>query len=155
MFRGPSSVLLDAKNRLAIPTRFREEIITRCEGRMIVTVNRPRCLLLFPMPEWEVLERQLMRLPSMKKRERKVRRSLLGMAAEIEMDGHGRILLPAAHRRFAGLEREVALVGQGNMFEIWDEQRWFESTDQWLDEADGDDGDDDGAPSEALESLVF
>lgn len=141
MFRGPSKVTLDSKGRLAIPTRHRERIITRADGHLVATIDRDHCLLLYPLPDWEELERKLLRLPGLKKRERRLQRLMLGYATELEMDGHGRILLPAALREFAGLTRQIMLIGQGNRFEVWDEQRWLDSCEEWLTPDDGDDSD--------------
>jgi len=149
VFRGPSKVTLDAKGRLAIPSRHRERILTRANGALVATVDRDYCLLIYPLPEWEEVERKLVRLPSLNKVARKLQRLMLGYATELEMDSQGRILLPKEHREFAGIERDAILIGQGNKFELWDEKRWNERRDEWL---AGDDGDFKDLPDE-LESL--
>jgi transcriptional regulator MraZ len=140
MFRGPAKVTLDAKGRLAIPSRHRERIVNRADGHLVITVDKDHCLLLYPLPDWEEIERKLIRLPALNKKARRLQRLMLGHAVELEMDGHGRILLPREHREFAGLDRTAMLIGQGNKFELWDEQRWNERRDEWLAE-DGDDTD--------------
>ena len=147
MFRGATNVTLDAKGRFAIPTRYRERIAARCEGHLVATVDRDHCLLIYPYPDWEEIERKLMRLPSLNKQARRLQRLMVGYATEIEMDGHGRILLTQELRKFAGLDRQATLIGQGTKFEIWDEESWNEKCDTWL-------GDDDNAdlPTE-LESI--
>lgn len=132
MFRGPSKVTLDAKGRLAIPSRHRERILTRADGQLVATVDRERCLLIYPLPDWEEVERKLVRLPALKPKSRGLVRLMLGYATEMEMDANGRILLPRELRDFAGLDRQVMLIGQGNKFELWDEQRWSERTEEWL-----------------------
>jgi MraZ protein len=132
MFLGASKVSLDSKGRLAIPTRHRDPIITRAEGRLVATIDRDQCLLLYPRPDWEEIARQLVRLPGLKKQARRLQRLMLGYATELEMDGHGRILLPAVLREFADLERQVMLIGQGHKFEIWNEQRWLDNCGDWL-----------------------
>ena len=132
MFRGPSKVTLDAKGRLAIPSRHRERILTRAEGLLVATVDRDYCLLLYPLPEWEEIERKLVRLPSLHKDARRLQRLMLGHATELEMDNQGRILLPRELREFAGLEQKAMLIGQGNKFELWDEQRWNERQNTWV-----------------------
>ncbi len=152
MFRGPSKILLDAKGRLAIPTRHRERIVARADGHLVATIDPDRHLLLYPLPDWEEFERKLLRLPGLKKRERRLQRLLLGYATELEMDGHGRILLPAALREFAGLERQIMLIGQGNRFEVWDEKRWLEWSEESL---NPDDEDDESTLSEALGNLLL
>src|SRR5690606_18433535 len=67
MFRGASKVSLDAKGRLAIPSRYRERITTRADGNLVATVDRDYCLLIYPLPDWEEIERKLVRLPSLNK----------------------------------------------------------------------------------------
>ena len=139
MLRGATKVTLDAKGRMAIPTRYRERIAQRCDGHLVVTVDKDYCLLLYPLPDWEDIERKLMRLPSLDKRARRLQRLMVGHATEVELDGHGRILLSRELREFAGLEKQAVLLGQGNRFELWDEERWNETRDGWL--SDGDDAD--------------
>ena len=147
MFRGATKVTLDAKGRLAVPTRYRERIATRSDGELVVTVDKDHCLLIYPLPEWEEIERKLVRLPSLHKRAREMQRIMVGYATEVDIDGHGRILLSRELRDFAGLDRQAILIGQGNKFELWDEERWNEKRDAWL--SSEDDGD---LPPE-LESL--
>ncbi|GAB4358051.1 MAG: division/cell wall cluster transcriptional repressor MraZ [Gammaproteobacteria bacterium] len=124
MFRGVNTLNLDAKGRLAIPTRYREPLRQRCDGQLILTTDLDRCLLLYPLPEWEEIEYQLMRLSAFDKKVREVQRLLVGHATECELDGNGRILLPPLLREFARLEKRVVLLGQGKKFEIWDEVAW-------------------------------
>jgi MraZ protein len=99
---------------------------------MIVTVDRDQCLLLYPLPEWEEIERRLTALPSLNTQARGLQRLLIGHATECEMDSNGRILLPPILRTFVGLERSVVLVGQGNKFEVWDEQQWNVRRAEWV-----------------------
>jgi MraZ protein len=138
---------LDAKGRLAIPTRYRERIAERCDGQLVATVDKDYCLLLYPFPDWEVIEQKLVALPSLNKQARRLQRLMVGYATEIDIDGHGRILLPRELREFAGLGRQAILLGQGNKFELWDEESWNEKRDAWLSDDDETD-----LPSE-LESL--
>ena len=132
MFRGANKITLDAKGRIAIPTRYRERLSERCESQLIITVDRDYCLLLYPLPDWEDLERRLMRLPSLNRQVRRLQRLMVGYATEVELDGHGRVLLPRELRDYAGLEKQAILIGQGNKFELWDDLRWNEKRDQWL-----------------------
>ncbi len=138
MFRGATKVSLDAKGRLAIPSRYRERITTRADGHLVATVDRDYCLLIYPLPDWEEIERKLVRLPTLNKQVRRLQRLMIGYATELEMDGHGRILIPRELREFAGLERLAMLIGQGNKFELWDEERWNARRDEWLAADDGD-----------------
>ena len=93
VFRGATKVNLDAKGRMAIPTRYRERLAARCDGQIIVTVDKDHCLLVYPLPDWEELERKLVRLPSMNKAARRIVRIMVGYATEVDMDNNGRILV--------------------------------------------------------------
>lgn len=139
MFRGLNRLNLDAKGRLAVPTRYRERIQERCASELVVTIDRDHCLLIYPLPEWQEIERKLMKLPSFNKTARNLQRLLVGHATEVEMDSQGRVLLPPALRDFARLEKRVVLIGQGNKFELWDEERWSNQREGWLDEWEMDD----------------
>ena len=86
VFRGATKVSLDAKGRMAIPTRYRERLAARCDGQIVVTVDKDHCLLVYPLPDWEELERKLVRLPSMNKAARRIVRIMVGYATEVEMD---------------------------------------------------------------------
>lgn len=133
MFRGVTTLNLDAKGRMAIPTRYRERIQACCASQLVLTVDKDRCLLLYPEPEWVEIERKLKKLPSFNKAARNLQRLYIGHAQDLEMDAQGRILLPPDLRRFASLEKRVAFVGQGNKFELWDEATWITKRDEWLD----------------------
>lgn len=125
MFRGASLVNLDSKGRLVIPTRYRVLLNEKSQGQMVCTIDlHQRCLLLYPLPEWEIIEQKLSQLSSMNLAERRVQRLLLGHASECQMDSAGRLLLAGTLRQHANLVKEVMLVGQFNKFEIWDEQTW-------------------------------
>ena len=132
MFRGANKLTLDAKGRMVMPTRYRERLQERCGGKLVVTVDKDQCLLIYPFPDWEEVERKLMRLPSLNVQARQLQRLMVGNAAELELDGHGRILLPPTLREFGLLTRDAVLVGQGVKFELWDEARWNERRDAWL-----------------------
>lgn len=126
---------LDAKGRLAMPTRYREDITARSNGKLIATVDlSDRCLLIYPFPDWEEIERKLVRLPTLNAAARRLQRLMLGHATEIELDAHGRMLIPPKLREFASLDRQAMLIGQGSRFELWDEAHWNEKRDQWLEE---------------------
>ena len=124
MFRGPTPIALDGKGRLAIPTKYREPIMERCGGRLILTLDPSGCLLLYPFPEWEPIEQKLNALPSFDPLSRQMQRLLVGSATDVEMDGAGRILLPALLRERARLDKDVVLLGQGKKFEIWNAADW-------------------------------
>lgn len=132
MFRGGSTVNLDAKGRLALPTRYRETITERFDGRLVLTVHNDGCLLLYPQPEWEAIELKLKTLPNQDPRTRVLQRMLIGHATEVDMDANGRILIAPRLREFAKLDKRVSLAGVGNKFEIWDEQVWETKCNAWM-----------------------
>jgi MraZ protein len=132
MFRGATKVTLDDKGRMVMPTRYREQISVLSQGKLVVTVDREQCLLIYPLPEWEQTERKLMSLPSLHPQSRRLQRLMVGHATDLELDGHGRFLLPPELRDFAKLDRHGMLIGQGNRFELWNETRWNEQCDGWL-----------------------
>lgn len=135
MFRGVAIVNLDAKGRLAIPSRHRDRLQASCESHLVITVDRDRCLLLYPEPEWEVIERQFAALPALDPTARALQRLYVGNAQEVDVDAQGRILVPPYLRDFAALEKRVAFVGQGIKFELWDEAAWQACTDAALNDS--------------------
>lgn len=133
MFRGENPVTLDAKGRLAMPSRYRERLKEQAGGMLIATVSRSdRCLLIYPMPEWMETEKRLMELPSLDAANRRVQMLMVGHATDVEMDAQGRILIPPNLREYATLNRDAVLIGQANRFELWDEALWKEKREQWL-----------------------
>ncbi|ARU30593.1 cell division/cell wall cluster transcriptional repressor MraZ [Sulfuriferula sp. AH1] len=138
MFRGVTTLSLDTKGRLAVPSRYRDVLSAQGDGRVVVTADPSKCLLLFPLLEWEPIEKKLNSLSSFNPQTRSLQRLLVGNAADLELDTTGRILLPAMLREFAALEKSVVLVGQGAKFELWNESRWQEQMDLALTFKDGD-----------------
>lgn len=133
MFRGTSAITLDSKSRITIPTRYREELMSDCQGKMVCTVDiQQPCLLLYPVPEWEEIELKLCGLSSMNPQERLLQRVLLGNASDCEMDKSGRLLINGPLRNHAGLEKSVMLVGQLKKFELWSEQAWQDQMQQGI-----------------------
>lgn len=133
MFRGAAKITLDDKGRLVLPARYRERVLERSKGALVVTVDRDGdCLLIYPLSDWEQVERKLMELPSLHPQARRLQRLMVGYATELTLDGHGRMLLPPELREFARLERHALLIGQGTRCELWDESRWNERRDLWL-----------------------
>ena len=120
---------------MALPTRFRELLSLASEGEIVVTIDmREKCLLLYALPEWEVVQRKLEALPNIGETPRRLQRLLIGHATDIDMDAQGRILLPAMLRDFGQLEKKLVLVGQGNKLEIWSAKLWQERMSSWLSE---------------------
>lgn len=137
MFRGVTTLSLDTKGRLAVPSKYRDVLLAQGDGRVVVTADPSKCLLLFPLLEWEPIEKKLNSLPSFNSQTRSLQRLLVGNATELELDATGRILLPAMLREFAALDKNVVMVGQGAKFEMWNELRWQEQMDMALTFKDG------------------
>ena len=93
---------------------------------------RESCLLLYPLPEWEVVQRKLEALSNINPQARLLQRLLIGHATDLELDSAGRLLLPAMLRDYAELDKKLVLVGQGNKVEIWSETHWQEGMSSWL-----------------------
>ena len=149
MLRGLTPLSLDAKGRMAMPSRYRERLEECCAGHLIATINPDdRCLWLYPLTEWEVIEKKLIEVSSFDKKAARYKRMLMGHATECDIDNQGRILLPPTLRQFASLDKRIALVGQGNKFEIWDEDTWNKNVAQWMVEEEQE-------PSEVLKSLAL
>ncbi len=138
MFRGVNSLNMDAKGRLAVPTRYRSVLTVRCEGHLVATIDtEERCLLIYPVDEWEAIQAKIESLPSFHPMARRIQRLLIGHATDLEMDGNGRVLIPPMLREYAGLSKKTVLLGQGKKFELWDEGCWNERRDTYLQEAAG------------------
>jgi MraZ protein len=124
MFRGATSLSLDAKSRLVVPMRHRESLQLECAGNLVLTAHPHRCLLLYPQPAWEPIQAKMMALSSFDKQSSALQRLLVGFAEDIALDGAGRLLISPVLREFAGLDKEVMLVGQGSHFELWNKDAW-------------------------------
>lgn len=125
MFRGANAINMDAKGRIAVPAKYRQRFHDACANQIVVTIDLfDPCLLLFPLPHWEALEAKLSTFSNTDKHQRRVKRMLLGHASEHEIDANGRILLPQVLREHANLEKQLMLAGQGNTFQIWNEENW-------------------------------
>ncbi|MCB1677174.1 MAG: division/cell wall cluster transcriptional repressor MraZ [Halioglobus sp.] len=136
MFRGVQHINLDAKGRLAIPARQREPLLSQCAGQLVVTIDvQTKCLVIYPLPEWERVAQDIESLPSLKYAVRRFQRLVLGYATDVELDGSGRMLLPPSHREYARLEKKVVLVGQGKKLELWAEDRWLAECEQALEDS--------------------
>lgn len=120
---------------MSFPSRYRERLQALCNGELVITVDPEYCLLIYPLPDWEVIQQKLQRLPSFNPATRNLQRLLIGYATDVPMDNSGRVLLPPPLREFAYLERKAVLAGQGNKFELWDEERWVKNSEVWLAEA--------------------
>lgn len=145
MFRGVAHLNVDSKGRIAIPARYRESLLSEYLGQLVITAEKDPCLLIFPLDEWVIVERKLMKLPNLNSKTRSLQRLYVGHATDGELDGQGRVLIPTPLREFAGIGKRVVLTGQGNKFELWDEELYLERRDGWLNElrAEDDESSDD------------
>jgi MraZ protein len=117
VFQGASSLSLDAKGRLSVPTRHRDVLSATAGGQLTITKHPHGCLMLFPRPEWEKFRERIAALPMSAQWWKRV---FLGNAMDVEMDGTGRVLISPELRSAAGITRDVLLLGMGNNFELWD-----------------------------------
>ncbi|MBO5292711.1 MAG: division/cell wall cluster transcriptional repressor MraZ [Lachnospiraceae bacterium] len=120
MFMGEYNHTVDAKGRLIIPSKFRESL----GETFVVTKGMDGCLFVYDNQEWKLFEEKLKTLPLTNKEARKFVRFFLAGAAEVEVDKQGRILLPLGLREYAGLEKDVVLIGVGGRVEIWSRERY-------------------------------
>ena len=123
MFMGEYNHTVDAKGRLIVPSKFREQL----GDEFVVTKGLDGCLFVYENTEWKALEEKLHALPLTNANARKFSRFFLAGATTCEVDKQGRILLPAVLREFAGIDKEAVLVGVGSRIEIWNRDTWNKS----------------------------
>ena len=120
-----------------MPHRFRE-VLSLSAPILVVSIDiSDRCLLVYPLYEWELVQKKLEALSNVSRKNRILQRLLIGHAIDVEMDKAGRILLPNIHRKYALLQNKATILGQGNKLEVWAEHQWQEQMATWLDEQDG------------------
>ena len=124
VFQGAAQLNLDAKGRMAVPTRVREPLTQGGTVRLVLTAHPDGCLLVYPAPAWEPIRAQVMAFPSLDRALSNWKRLLVGFAQETELDGAGRLLITPELRDFARITRQVMFVGQGSHYEIWDLEAW-------------------------------
>ena len=124
MFQGATQVNLDAKGRMAVPTKVRDPLTAGGTVKLVLTAHPDGCLLLYPQPAWEPIRAKVMAFPSLDRQFSVWKRLLVGFAEDVELDGAGRLMLSPELRDFAKITRPVMFVGQGSHFEIWDLETW-------------------------------
>lgn len=130
MFYGSHAISMDAKGRIAIPTKVRESLQSACNGQIVLTAHtESRCLHVFPETHWQEILPTIEGLPSFNKVSRRAKLLLIGHAGQLEIDANGRVLIPSTLREYAGLEKKILLVGQGAGLELWSEERFAEYID--------------------------
>ena len=123
MFQGASSLSLDAKGRLSVPTRHRDVLAATASSQLTITKHPHGCLMVFPRPEWEKFRERLAQLPMSAQWWKRI---FLGNAMDVDMDGTGRVLISPELRAAAALTKEAVLLGMGNHFELWDKATYDE-----------------------------
>jgi len=124
MFQGAAALNLDAKGRVAIPTRHRVALSEIADGHLVLTAHPHRCLLVYPAPAWEPIKEKVLAGSSLEQKAAILKRLLVGFAREETLDSAGRVLISQELRSFAQLEKKVWLVGQGSHFELWSDAGW-------------------------------
>ena len=117
VFQGASSLSLDAKGRLSVPTRHRDVLSASAAGQLTITRHPHGCLMIFPRPAWEQFRERIAAMPL---KDQWLKRLFLGNAMDVEMDGTGRVLVSPELRAAANIARDTLLLGMGSHFELWD-----------------------------------
>ncbi len=120
MFMGEFSHTIDAKGRLIIPAKLRDELGEHC----IVTKGIENCLTVYTLEGWEKLAQSLETLAPTKSNVRAIKRYFFGSATELEFDKQGRVLIPAVLRNYANLNKDTVVVGASDRVEIWGRTEW-------------------------------
>jgi MraZ protein len=135
-FHGAAVITLDAKGRVAIPTRHRDALLQGGKS-LVLTAHPDGCILIYPAAAWEAVRTRVEGFPSFHPQASWWKRLLLGFEEHIAADSTGRVLLPPALRQHAKLERDAMMVGQGRYFELWDSGIWSAKLEQALSAAGG------------------
>lgn len=117
VFQGASSLVLDAKGRLSVPTRYREALGSDASSQITITKHPHGCLMIFPRNEWEKFRERIASLPMQAQWWKRI---FLGNAMDVDIDASGRVLVSPELRAAAGISRDTILLGMGSSFELWD-----------------------------------
>ncbi len=137
MFYGEYEHAIDSKGRLIVPAKFREALKTQQVTSLFLTRGLDGCLFLFPESEWRLAESRFKQIPFTKGEGRKFNRLFFSGAAEVAIDGLGRLLVPKSLKEFAEIKQQVVIVGVSNRMEIWSREKWqtyYESSRQSFEE---------------------
>ena len=126
MFYGEHEHSLDKKGRLILPAKFREAAKANYIEKFYITRGLDNCLFMFSEEEWKSQEAKFKSIPFTKAQSRKFNRLFFSGAQEVEFDKQGRVLIPRYLKDFAGIKRDVMIVGISNRIEIWDIEKWRE-----------------------------
>lgn len=126
-FYGSYSISMDAKGRIALPTKVREELEAFCGGKIWVTASDvEKCLSIYPEPFWDSVAPKIRALKGQSQKVLRAKSLVLGFATEFEVPENGRVLLPQTHREYARMDKKLMLVGMGDKFWLWSEEHWNE-----------------------------
>ena len=122
-FSGEYSNALDSKNRVNIPAKFRKALDPINDRTFVITRGFDRCLTLYPIQEWNVVEQQLASLSSIRNRNREFVRSIVRYASYVQYDRQGRIVIPDNLKLYASIEKEVSIIGMITKIELWSPEK--------------------------------
>ncbi|OED40672.1 division/cell wall cluster transcriptional repressor MraZ [Chromatiales bacterium (ex Bugula neritina AB1)] len=129
MFLGKTTLTLDSKGRIAIPARYREQLLDLCDGKLVISYNpHDNCLPIFPFGEWQECERKMEAVEDESADFRRFQRLIYSYTNDVDMDSSGRVLIPQASREEVGLTKNAVLIGHGKKFELWGEDNWLRSS---------------------------
>ncbi|MGR6836196.1 division/cell wall cluster transcriptional repressor MraZ [Syntrophomonas erecta] len=120
MFLGEYQHSLDAKGRVTIPSKFREQLT----DRFVATKGLDNCIFLYPLEEWSRIEEKIHSLPFTRSDVRSFARFFFAGASELEIDKQGRTVLPVNLRDYAAIEKDLVIIGVGSRVEIWASAKW-------------------------------
>ncbi len=134
MFRGINTVSVDAKNRIALPSKIRELLRDNHITELVSTLNPwDRCIWLYPLHEWVRIEEKLSTLSDLNSETRRTKQIMRGYASDVSLDGNGRFVISSEMIKLSNIQDDAIILGQGNKIEIWDSQNWYGERDKWLD----------------------
>ena len=130
MYRGATRLNLDGKNRISIPTKYREKIFLESSGALVLTAHVYKCLLLYPQFAWEPIQEKIMNLSSFERKSSGLQRLLVGFAEDITLDNANRLLIPSELKKYAEIDKNLIFIGQGSHFELWNCDNYYENLSQ-------------------------
>ena len=126
MFQGTFHHTIDKKGRVSIPSKFREALREKYSEEVMLTRDPDKCLVVYPIAEWNVFEEKLKQLSRHEEEQKKARRYIFSVTEKCTLDKAGRILIPPLLREYAELEKDIYVIGNSDTFEIWSNKRWEE-----------------------------
>ena len=138
MFRGINTVSVDAKNRIALPSKIRDLLRENHINDLVSTLNPwDRCIWLYPLHEWVRIEEKLSTLSDLDTETRRTKQIMRGYASDVSLDSNGRFVISSEMINLSSILDDAIILGQGNKIEIWDSRSWYDERDKWLDSVAG------------------